>query len=98
MKFWKLISVWNWSPGSLISLKMKNISRAELMLVKAAMLPGLFSGWVFGQWVPRDSELSHAEIHYPGRMELLLVRKQQVSEGPVDENSGILMSRSAAKI
>lgn len=64
------------------------------MVLKAAML----SGGYLGSELPGTLSFHNAELHCPGRIEFLVVRKQQVSEGPVDENSGILMSRSAAKV
>lgn len=42
--------------------------------------------------------LSHAALQWPGRTELSGLRNQQVSEEPIDENSGILVPRSAAKV
>lgn len=90
-----------WERRGYTFLKKQNIPRAESIFLKSAMLPGLLGGGCLSSEFPGTLSFpvhSHTAWPWPGRTELWGPRNQHVSEEPIDENSGILVPRSAAKV
>lgn len=76
---------------------MQNIPRADSMSLNQLCCLGSLADSEFPGTLG-FTVLSDTALQWPGRTKLLRLRKQQVSEKPVDKNSGILVPRSDAKV